>query len=394
MSRAGRFRTLPLLLILLTLMAAGCAAPLPEKGSITASGDQPLVIGLIVPPVEERAAGGTAIVNGAQLAVEQQPLVRGVQVALQPHDGGCDPDRAEQAARDLAALPNLLGVIGPACSAACVTVSGVLHDPHIVMVTPRCTDISVTRQGHEGVFRTGWTDAVEMVGAARYLDQELDISRVFLVHDGTLYGRNVRDAFKFVYGKQHLAGNERALTGTADYGPVVRAIAKSTAGAVYYAGFAEDAARFLVQLRAAGVTLPVFAPDAVMHAETLTTLGGAAVDGLYVTEAVRLAADGREPFVAAYRARFGVDPGPYAAEAYDAARLLLRAAERTARARRGGIAIDRRTLRSTVHESDVTGASGRIRFRPNGDRIDGAVTRIMRLRDGRFVEEFIVDPDR
>jgi branched-chain amino acid transport system substrate-binding protein len=263
----------------------------------------------------------------------------------------------------------------------------------VVMVTPRCTDISVTRQGFDGVFRTSRTDAVEVVAAAEFARERLKVDRVFLVHDGTAYGRGLRDVFRLVWGKDNLAGSVEALRGTQDYGSVVRAIRNSTAEMIYYGGFADDAARFVHQLRMAGVTVPVMAPDALMDAAAFVGAAGPAAEGTYVTRAEQEPGPAHAAFAAAYRDRFGVEPAPSAAEGYDAANVLIEAIERTARVSGDRLRIDRRALRSALPHTDMTGASGRIRFRANGDRREGASVRIFRVADGRFVEQALVRPE-
>lgn len=385
--RARRWLLLP---ALMPLLLYGCFAGLPDKGQVEAEPALPFQLGVATALSGPVAAEGRAIANAARLAAEHDSPVP---VELTVVDAGCDAPAAEAAISALLREPRLLAVVGPVCSAGCVAAARLLDKPFVPMVTPRCTDISVTRQGYEGVFRTAWTDAVEAVAAANYVEDELHAARVFIVNDGTIYGRGVRDIFRLVFGKDRLAGNVEATTGTGDYGPVVRAIAKSSARAVYYAGFAADAARFAVQLRAAGVTLPLLVPDAVKEDQGFIAAAGAAAEGVYATEAVPEPGHDYPAFAAAYRDRFSAEPPPFAAEAYDAVAVLLRAAARTARGQGSRLVIDRRAFRSAVAGTDLQGASGRIRFRANGDRSEGAAVRVLRVRDGRYVAQALVRLD-
>jgi branched-chain amino acid transport system substrate-binding protein len=391
--RASAVTRLALCLIVVTLTLAACGGRLPDKGRIVAAQGEPLVLGVAASlsgPLKEEGKG---IVNAARLAVERHGAVRGHPVEIAVVDDQCDADATESVVGRLVATPRFVGLVGPSCSAGCVAAERVLDEQALVMVTPRCTDISVTRQGFEGVFRTSRTDAVEVVVGADFASNHLGATRVFIVHDGTAYGRGVRDIFRLVFGKDNLAGNEEAVTGSEDYGPVVRAIKKSSARMVYYAGFAEDAARFVRQLREAGVQLPVMAPDAVKNVGSFVAAAGAAGEGVYITEAEADPGPGYGEFAAGYRARFGSDPTPWAAEAYDAAVIVLRAVERTGRLTDGRLSIDRRALREAVPRTDLSGASGRIRYRSNGDRKEGAVVRVYRVTGGRFVEQAAIRPD-
>lgn len=374
-------------------LAAVACAELPDKGRIEARPGEALLVGVVAPLSGPLATDGEAIVNGVRLAVERHGPLRGRPLVVLPTDDGCEAARSATQTERLVMEPRLTGVIGPACSPGCVAGQRVLHRRGLAMITPRCTDISVTRQGYGGVFRTSRTDAVEVVAAAEFARGALGVRRVFLVHDGTVYGRGLRDVFQLVWGKDRLAGSVEALTGTEDYGSVVRAIRNARAGMVYYGGFADDAARFVQQLRAAGVTLPVIAPDTLKDAEGFVNAAGAAAEGVYVTEAEPDRGPAYAAFAAAYRDRFGIEPGPSAAEAYDAATVLLRALERTARTRDDRLIIDRLALLAALPATDLNGASGRIRFRANGDRREGVTVRIYQVTNGRFVERATIRPE-
>lgn len=384
-------RTAPLALAMLVLIVAACGGRLPDKGRIVAGPGEPLVLGVVTALSGPTAADGQGIAQAARLAAEERPTVLGRPVRLDVRDGGCDPATAEAAVGALLEEPGLIGVVGPVCSPACVAVEPFLFQRATVMVTPRCTDIAVTRQGYEGVLRTAYTDALQAVALGKVADDVLHVRRVFLVHDGTIYGRGLRDVVKLVFGEGRLAGNVEVLPGTEDYGHVVRSIARAGAGLVFYGGYSEEAARFVTQLRAAGLTLPVVLPDAALVPPGFVAAAGAAADGVYITETVAQPGPAYGAFAERYRARFGMPPGPFAAEAYDAVHLLLDAVERAAEHRGDVLVIDRRRLRDAAHHTDRMGASGRVRFLPHGDRVEGAAVRLWQVRDGRPVLVQVVD---
>lgn len=375
----------PALLIVVALLTAACYGRLPDKGQVVVGPGEPLVIGVVTTWSGAVAAEGQGIAQAARLAVEERPTVRGVPVHLEVRDGGCDPTGAEAAVTALLVEPRLVGVVGPICSPACVAVEPLIFQRAAVMVTPRCTDIAVTRQGYEGILRTAYTDALQAVAVGTLADELLRTRRVFLVHDGTIYGRGLRDVVKLVLGEGRLAGVAEALPGTEDYGTVVRRIARSGAGLVFYAGYPEEAARFVAQLRAAGLTLPVVLPDAALVPPGFVAAAGAAADGVYITETVAQPGPGYGTFADRYHARFATAPAPFAAEAYDAVHLLLDAVERAAERRGDRLIVDRRRLREAAHRTDRVGASGRIRFLPHGDRVEGAAVRLWQVRDGQLV---------
>lgn len=90
-----------------------------------------------------------------------------------------------------------------------------------------------------------------------------------------------------------------------------------------------------------------------------------ATDAALGPSAIDPASPGAAPFAAAFRARFGRDPAPWAAEGYDAARVVAEAV------RRGGLSRDA-FVASLSRETPVTGATGLIRFDRLGKRESAA----------------------
>jgi branched-chain amino acid transport system substrate-binding protein len=379
------------LIAIAALMLASCAG-LPQKGQVEAGPGEPLTLGIAAALTGPLAAEGQGIVNAVTLAVERHGPLDGHPITVQTEDDGCDAATTEAAVTRLAALPRIIGVVGPTCSAGCVAAESPLDRRAVTMVSPRCTDIAVTRQGYEGVFRTAWTDAYDAVATSKFAQKTLDVKHVFMVNDGTVYARNLRDVFKIFFGKDNLAGNEEALTGSEDYGPVVRAIRKSAAGMIYYAGFPDDAVRFIHQVRAAGITLPIVLPDATLEDPGFAAALADVPGDVYVTSHVQQRGDDYDAFADAYRQRFGSEPTTYAAEAYDAALALLDSAQRIARNDDGRLTLDHRAMWDAMRRTDIHGgAAGRIRFRINGDRVEEATVRVLRVQDGALAPSTMIE---
>lgn len=127
-----------------------------------------------------------------------------------------------------------------------------------------------------------------------------------------------------------------------DFGPAARAARADRVDAVVHAGGSPArAARCAVALAEAGYTGTRVSSGPALGPDFLTG-AGAAGDGWVFAEAYTdpAATPAAKTFTAAHRARFGAPPDRWAAEAYDAAGLIARAAETTSAsdAERGGIA--------------------------------------------------------
>jgi len=104
-----------------------------------------------------------------------------------------------------------------------------------------------------------------------------------------------------------------------------------------------------------------------MDSSDLTKIAGKAVVGMYYTSAAGPASalPKAKGFVDEYKKKFGKNPEPYAAEAYDAAAIALKAIEAAAK---GGKAPAREGVATEIRKVKHNGITGDIEFDGKGDR--------------------------
>jgi branched-chain amino acid transport system substrate-binding protein len=107
-------------------------------------------------------------------------------------------------------------------------------------------------------------------------------------------------------------------------------------------------------------------PDG-MDSSDLTKIAGKAVVGMYYTSAAGPASalPKAKGFVEEYKKKFGKNPEPYAAEAYDAAAIALKAVEAAAK---GGKTPSREAVAAEIRKVKYNGITGDIEFDGKGDR--------------------------
>src|SRR3989442_11645493 len=135
---------------------------------------------------------------------------------------------------------------------------------------------------------------------------------------------------------------------------------------IYCGGIYDQAAPFFKQAREKGVKSRYLGPDG-MDSSDLTKIAGKAVLGMYSTTAagpVTVFPKAKE-FSDGFKKKFGKNPEPYAAEAYDAAHIALRAIEAAAK---GGKAPNREDVAAAVRKTTLSGITGDIAFDDKGDR--------------------------
>src|SRR5262245_21748596 len=183
------------LLVTLAALVAACGQSdhSQEFGKASAQPGRPLVVGVSVARTGDDSGDAQRIERGVRLAVEEGGTVP---VEVQVRDDGCSAEGSVAVAKAFAAMPELLGVVGPMCSRGCIPASLVYDEAKLVMVTPSCTATVLTEQRLETVFRVAWNGELPATAGGKYAARELKARRVYAVNDGTFYGKTQRDAFK------------------------------------------------------------------------------------------------------------------------------------------------------------------------------------------------------
>ncbi|WP_329242174.1 bifunctional serine/threonine-protein kinase/ABC transporter substrate-binding protein [Streptomyces sp. NBC_01478] len=260
--------------------------------------------------------------RGALLAVEQhnQDARRTVDLVLRTADDGGTAAGSAAAAARLAADPDVSVVIAAGTNA---TVPAVL---------PPCTKarltVLITRADTGAVDVVNTTSALvlrvtQIVGpfaAVIYLNRVVKPARTVVVHDLATEVESLATVrIITVYGKLDGGTSVEEVAADEDFTGVARRIAARPRDAVFFGGVSPDRAAACARaLRDAGHRGARVASEHVLGAPFLA----AGEDWRIATGYTDANADTRtKAFAAAFRARHGRAPGPWAAEAYDAVRF-------------------------------------------------------------------------
>jgi len=281
--------------------------------------------------------------QAVELAVDEQNATGGIlgaKVALVSGDDRADAGEAKVLAQQFCDDARVLGVVGHVNSGVSVEASTVYKGCGLGMLTAMSSSPSVTERGLDNVFRLTNRDDHKGPAIAGYLVRKLRKKRAVVVDDQTPYGRGLADLFAQAFTRVggDVASRTHVSVGQTDFGPTVASLPKDF-DVLFFAGIAE-AAPLLRELRATGRRQLFACGDGcwdakgfIARAEGATTQG----EGVLVLSAAP--AVGRVPGSAEFAARYKARYGPianYAVNAYDAARLILRAVETAAR-RKGGL---------------------------------------------------------
>ncbi|MGW5639814.1 bifunctional serine/threonine-protein kinase/ABC transporter substrate-binding protein [Streptomyces sp. NPDC003832] len=315
-----------------------------------------------------REASGKAQLNGARLAVEQ--LNAGddhpFRLKLRAYDDGGDTGRARELAARLAKDTQVLAVLGPTGD-ACFRATEQTYTEAVMPVVSVSVGVD-TRTSTFGlnVFychaALSVTHPLLAAPCVRYLSNRADARRVLLVDDraqGDFAWSLCDQAEKSLRQNGRAAIVTQVAAGRIDYAALAAEARSARADAVVFTGDAARAAGLASALADDRFSGARMATERAMEPRFLTTAGAAAEDWVFATTFTDPTArpSGRA-FTEAHRARFGGDPGWYAAEAHDAVMFLARACDK------GGTALtERGAIARRMPEIGYTGITRTVRYR-------------------------------
>ena len=181
-------------------------------------------------------------------------------------------------------------------------------------------------------------------GGRRVRRGDLKAKTVYVIHDKTTYGQGVAEFFKADAEKKGIKvvgfeGTEEK----SNFDPILTPIKAKNPDLIYFGGIYDQAAPFFKQAREKGIKAKFMGPDG-MDSSDLTKIAGKAVVGMYYTSAAgppRYYPQAKQ-FADEYKKKFEKNPEPYAAEAYDAAAIALKAIEAAAKGGKAPTATGRR----------------------------------------------------
>jgi branched-chain amino acid transport system substrate-binding protein len=305
----------------------------------------------------QNAALGIAIVNAAQLAVDQHNQANpNCQVTLVRADTGGTPDTATGPVTALINNPQVLGLVGLPFSGESRAVGPALNAAGIVNITPSATNPGLTTNGWTNFFRGLGNDAVQGPAIGRYIQQRLNAQKVCVVKDDSDYGIGLAGTVTQALGPAASCQVD-VKTNQREFSAVIGQVQQQAPQAIFYSGYYQEAAPLIQQLRDAGVQTTFIGPDGVKDEQYVVNAAGSADGSLLSCPCVPQ--EGFTDFSNAYRQAFGVAPQTYSAESYDATTILLRGLDQ-------GIA-DRPGLLNHVRNYNGQGLTKRFQWGPTGE---------------------------
>jgi branched-chain amino acid transport system substrate-binding protein len=305
-------------------------------------------------------------------------------VELRLINDGRDPAQARRVAAEFVADPTAVGVLGPLNSPMALANQDVYHAGGLAQISAEATSPLLTQRGYANFFRLVAGDERQGRAQAQIAVRYIKAQRIVVLHDGSGWGAPLAEVFA---GEAAALGSPPVLVmgfGEAEQRRNFDAMAAATLRAapdlVFFAVYWNPAHILAHQLRYAGLKAAFLGTDALKSYPYLEVPGLDAVHPYHTFAGcdIRTTLAARQ-FYFDVLARYPLTHVnlQYAAEAYDAALLLIEALRRAGRVDRAAVLAELQAL----GRAGFRGLTGLIRFDEKGDLLDPQIG-LYRCEDG------------
>ena len=384
MFKPSKFIVITLVFILALGLLSGCGQNQAEKTGDSSDGktEEAIKIGTIGPLTGNIATYGISTKNGVEVAVDEfnkNGGINGNPVQLVSEDTRGDQTEAANAASKLIDQDKVTAIVGGVISSETMTAGPITNDAKLVMISSSSTAVGVPEIG-DYVFRNCLSDEVQAIQLAEYAVEELGLKKFAIMFTNNDYGLSLKDAFeKKAKEIAEVIGVETYNDGEKDFRAQLTKIKGTNPDALYIAGYYTEAAKIAQQAKDQGLDAKILGADG-FYSPVLLELGGDAVEGSVFTAGFFTddPSEKAQNFVKAYTDKFNAEPDMFAAQAYDAAMILLTALKNANGV--GGEAHQKEMLKI----KDFPGITGNTSFTPVGDAVKDII--ILKVENGKFAK--------
>jgi branched-chain amino acid transport system substrate-binding protein len=369
--------------------ALGIALTSTLAVQVPASAANAVKIGVDLPTSGADATNGIPTRNGVILAVElanAKPHPAGIKFEVSSLDdavqGVHDPAQGAQNVKTFIADSGVLGMVGPFNSNVAKAEIPLTNDAGLVQISPSNTNTGLTkgddakklRTSHPDVntyFRVCTTDDKQGAAGATFA-RKLELKKAFIIDDNETYGKGLADVFEVEFKKQggSVLGHEHITKGQQDFKALLTKVHSAGPDMIFFGGTTASGGG-LVRKQMADVgmrDIKYVGGDGISDDEFRKETGDMANNSYYTVaapETSKLAS--AKAFVAAYKKRFGSDPGPYSANAYSAAEIIMAAVLKGVKENGGKLPTRLEVRQNVAATRNFETPIGRIGFDANGD---------------------------
>ncbi len=311
--------------------AAGGSA---DEGSAQAGST--FKIGGIGPVTGAAAIYGTAVMNGATLAVNEINAaggINGAQIEFKFEDDEHDPEKSVNAYNTLKdwGMQMLMGTV---TSAPCIAVVEETHNDNMFQLTPSGSAVDSIQ--YDNAFRVCFSDPNQGSASAKYIGSHSLASKVAIIYNSSdTYSTGIHDTFVAEAANQSFeVVADEAFTDDSktDFSVQLQAAKDAGAELVFLPIYYQEASLILQQANTMGYSPKYFGCDGLDGILSVENFDTSLAEGVMLLTPFSADAsdDLTKNFVKNYETAYGDTPNQFAADAYDAIYIMKMAAEKGA----------------------------------------------------------------
>ena len=310
----------------------GCGS---NSGSSSKKDADKYYIGGIGPTTGATAIYGTAVKNGAQIAVDEINAAGGIngkQIEYRFEDDQNDAEKAVNAYNTLKDW-GMQMLVGTTTTAPCIAVAGKTASDNVFQITPSASSPDVLSSGNGNVFQVCFTDPNQGIASAQYIAENKLATKIGIIYDSSdVYSSGIEEKFEAEAKTQGLnIVSKAAFTADSktDFGTQLQKAKDAGADLLFLPIYYQEASIILKQADTMGYKPKFFGVDGmdgILTVENFDTK--LAEDVMLLTP---FAADAKDKtvqnFVKTYKEKYEDTPNQFAADSYDAVYALKAAIE-------------------------------------------------------------------
>ncbi len=310
----------------------GCGS---NSGSSSKKDADKYYIGGIGPTTGATAIYGTAVKNGAQIAVDEINAAGGIngkQIEYRFEDDQNDAEKAVNAYNTLKDW-GMQMLVGTTTTAPCIAVAGKTASDNMFQITPSASAPSVLSSGNGNIFQVCFTDPNQGIASAQYIAENKLAKKIGIIYDSSdVYSSGIEEKFEAEAKTQGLnIVSKAAFTADSktDFGTQLQKAKDAGADLLFLPIYYQEASIILKQADTMGYKPKFFGVDGmdgILTVENFDTK--LAEDVMLLTP---FAADAKDKtvqnFVKTYKEKYEDTPNQFAADSYDAVYALKAAIE-------------------------------------------------------------------
>ena len=347
--------------ILVAAMAVGCLA---GCGSKEAKNEDAFYIGGIGPVTGDAAIYGTAVMNGAQIAVDEINAaggINGYQIAYKFEDDQHDAEKSVNAYNSLKdwGMQMLMGTV---TTTPCVAVVEKTAEDGMYELTPSASSTDVI--DNDNVFQVCFTDPNQGTASAQYIGENKLAAKVAVIYDSSdVYSSGIEANFVKEAQNQGLeVVAEEAFTADSktDFSTQLQKAQSAGAELVFLPIYYTEASIILTQADSMGYAPTFFGCDGLDGLLGVENFNTELAEGVMLLTPFAADADDEktQSFVTKYKEAYGDTPNQFAADAYDAIYIIKAAAEQAGVTPDMSVADIGSALEAAMAEISVDGLTG------------------------------------